>query len=171
MSHFKQLTPCISRISSTKSDSKSNNNSHLHPSNNNDTQRSTNRHPLGLERTETHVPGMTEQVQPELNNGKLPLYRKGQVVLFDDLFLLIKMIFKDATGGWSYAVETKDGVRHVIDENSITVPKQIGNQKSQIYDISVCEVSIVDSPPVSQLLINNEMSKKTGKKEDGLSKK
>ena len=164
MSHFKQLTPCIRRNSSIVCDSNINNNSHLHPSNNKDTQRSTNRHPLGLERTETHVTGMTEQVQPELNIGNLPLYQKGQVVLFENLFLLIKMIFKDATGGWSYAVETEDGMRRVIDENSISVPKQIGNQKPPVHDISIIEVSTVDSPPVSQVFVNNENTKKTVKK-------
>ena len=118
MSHFKQLTPCIRRISSIVCDSNINNNSHLHPSNNKETQRSTNRHPLGLERTENNVVGMTEIVQPQLNLGDSPLYKKGQVVLFSDLFLLIKMIFKDTTGEWSSAVETEDGMRRVIDKHT-----------------------------------------------------
>ena len=96
----------------------------MHPSNNKDTQRSTNCHPLVLERTETHVPGMTEQVQPEFNFGNLPLYQKGQIVLFDDLFLLIKMIFKDDTCGWSYAVETEDGMRRVTDKIQLQYQKK-----------------------------------------------
>ena len=106
MSDFKRITPCFSRILSSNKDNNYNNNSHLQHTHHNQTLSSTNCHPLGLERTETNVVGMTDLVQPQLNIGNSPLYQKGQVVLFDDLFLLIKMIFKDATGGWSYVVET-----------------------------------------------------------------
>ena len=164
MSDFKRIPPCISRISSSNKDNNYNNNSHLQHTHHNQTVSSTNRHPLGLERTETNVVGMTELVQPQLNIGHSPLYKKGQVVLFCDLFLLIKMVFKNDKGVWSYAVETEDGMRRVIDESSITVPKEIGHKKQTYNDISVCEVSNGESPPLTHILVNSETTQKVGKK-------
>ena len=44
-----------------------------------------------------------------MDKEKFPLYRIGQVVIYHDKFLFIKMIFKSTDGVWTYAVETEDG--------------------------------------------------------------
>ena len=125
MCAFKQISPSAS-FKSNNACASSNNDLAL-PHTFSIKKRSTNHYLQRSEQTETHVNRKKVGVHSSANKEKPPLYRKGQVVIYNDKVLCIKMIFKSTAGVWTYAVETEDGERRVIEEGHIEEPIQLGN--------------------------------------------
>ena len=119
---------------------------------------STHRHLQRSERTETPFNTEKMSVNNPTDKESFPLYRIGQVVIYHDKFLCIKMIFTSTEGVWTYAVETEDGDRCVIEEGLIEEPIQLG--KDFPHKKNVIHVR----PPVNEIVVKTHPQQMKGKK-------